>query len=101
MLFYSGHVIILFTANVRVTSVWAEKNNPLRRTHMHAQGMETGMEAGGREMGSQADREERYVLIYSVVSSPLDCSKHFTFHHGRPVHSNSISTSLGSIHFIC
>ena len=39
----------------------------------------------------------RYVL-YSAVSSPLERSKRFTlFLPGRPVHSDTNSTSLGSI----
>ena len=38
-------------------------------------------------------------LIYSAVSSPLDCSKRFTLFAlpGRPVHSNTNSASPGSI----
>ena len=34
-------------------------------------------------------------FLYSAVSSPHDCSKHYF--PGRPVQSNAISTSLGSI----
>ena len=39
------------------------------------------------------------MFLYSVVSSPLDRSKRFTLFAlpGRPVHSNTNSTSLGSI----
>ena len=38
------------------------------------------------------------MVLYSAVSSPLDRSKHFTLHPpGRPVHSGTNSTSLGSI----
>ena len=37
-------------------------------------------------------------FLYSAVSSPQDCSKHFTLYFpGRPVQSNTVSTSLGSI----
>ena len=37
---------------------------------------------------------------YSAVSSPWDCSKRSTL-PGRPVHSNAILTSLGSIQPYC
>ena len=37
-------------------------------------------------------------FLYSAVSNPQDCSKRFTHYFpGRPVQSNTISTSLGSI----
>ena len=37
-------------------------------------------------------------FLYSAVFSPQDRSKHFTLHFpDRPVHSDTISTSLGSI----
>ena len=37
-------------------------------------------------------------FLYSAVSSPLDCSMHFTLYFpDRPVHSDTISASLGSI----
>ncbi|KAK2170600.1 hypothetical protein NP493_1148g00086 [Ridgeia piscesae] len=37
-------------------------------------------------------------FLYSAVSSPQDCSKHFTLYFpDRPVQSNTSSTSLGSI----
>ena len=35
-------------------------------------------------------------FLYSAVSSPQDCSKHILL-PGRPVQSNIVSTSLGSI----
>ena len=38
------------------------------------------------------------MFLYSAVSSPLDHSKRFTLSSpGRPVHSGTNSTSLGSI----
>ena len=38
------------------------------------------------------------MVLYSAVSSPLDRSKRFTLSsHGRPVHSDTNSASLGSI----
>ena len=38
-------------------------------------------------------------FLYSAVSSPQDRSKRFTLYFpGRPVHSDTISASLGSIH---
>ena len=37
-------------------------------------------------------------FLYSAVSSPQDCSKRFTLYFpDRPVHSDTISASLGSI----
>ena len=37
-------------------------------------------------------------FLYSAVSNPQDCSKRFTLYFpGRPVQSNTISTSLGNI----
>ncbi|KAK2162678.1 hypothetical protein NP493_1506g00000 [Ridgeia piscesae] len=37
-------------------------------------------------------------FLYSTVSNPQDCSKCFKHYFpGRPVQSNTISTSLGSI----
>ena len=37
-------------------------------------------------------------FLYSTLSSPEDCSKHFTLSFpGRPVQSNAISTSLRNI----
>ena len=41
---------------------------------------------------------KRGQFFYSAVSNPQDCSKRFTLYFpGRPVQSNTISTSLGSI----
>ena len=41
---------------------------------------------------------KKCTFLYSAVSSPQDCSKHFyTLLPGKPVESNTISTSLGSI----
>ncbi|KAK2189190.1 hypothetical protein NP493_113g00032 [Ridgeia piscesae] len=37
-------------------------------------------------------------FLYSAVSNPQDCSKHFTLYFpDRPVQLDTISTSLGSI----
>ena len=37
-------------------------------------------------------------FLYSAVSNPQDCSKRFTLYFpGRPVQSDTISTSLGNI----
>ena len=38
-------------------------------------------------------------FLHRAVSNPKDCSKRFTLYFpDRPVQSNTISTSLGSIH---
>ena len=56
---------------------------------VHLSGSETGMLAMANKKGK---------FLYSAVSSPQDHSKHFTLYfHDRPVQSDTISASLGSI----
>ena len=46
----------------------------------------------------KATTEKRGKFLYSAVSNPQDCSKRFTLYfNDSPVHSDTISASLGSI----
>ena len=47
---------------------------------------------------TEKQHEKKGKFLYSAVSSPRDHSKHFTLDFpDRPVHSDTISASLGSI----
>ena len=58
---------------------------------------------GGSDDGDAACWGKRQgQFFYNTLSSPQDCSKHFTLYFpGRPVQSDTILASLGSIQPCC
>ena len=58
-------------------------------------------------LGTQASSVNQYqlfdkVILFITLPNPHNCSKHFTLYFlGRPLQSNTISTSQGSIQLCC